>query len=367
MELTISKANLLDGINIVARAVVTRTTTPILSCILFDTCDDGVRLTSNNLEYGIKTNLIPAEVSAPGSVALDARLLSDIIKKMPDGDIHISTDDKLNTTIKSGRTKLKINGDNPEEFPELPKIDQIKAFDIRQGDLQDMIQRTIFSTSRNTSKPVLSGQLVRVKDSRLCIVTCDLFRISHRYIDMESTDDVEFIVPASAMGEVARLISKSDEHEAAVYCTDKHVLFETDTCTIVSQLLEGQYIEYEKALSIAVKTTTKVNNEDFLHALERVCLVAEADRQLPVKLEITNDTIELSGSTEKGNAQDEITAISTGDKLTVSFNPRLLMEALKAIEDIEVEIQFGGSKSPCKIRPIEQGTYEYLILPLRQQ
>jgi len=366
MELTISKASLLDGINIVSKAVTTRTTMPILSCILFSANSEGIHLTSNNLEYGIETNLISAEVSTPGSVALDARLLSGIIAKMPEGDIHISMDGNRITTIKSGRSKLKINGDNPDEFPALPKVDHSKTFSISQGKLQSMIQRTIFSTSKDVSKPVLTGLLVKIKDSRLNIVACDIYRISHRYSDVEAIGNMEFSVPAAAMGEVARLISKNDEHEAHIHHTDRHVLFETNSCTIVSQLLEGQFVEYERLLNQTAKATTKANTADLLYALERMCIVAETGRQLPVKLEITNDTITLSSETSKGKGQDEISALTTGEDMTVSFNSRLLIEALRAIEDTEVEIQFSGALSPCKIRPIEQGAYEYLIVPLRQ-
>lgn len=230
-----------------------------------------------------------------------------------------------------------------------------------------MIRQTIFAVSEASAKPIFTGELIKVEDGIANIVAIDGFRIAHRYCEVDAADrSLEVIVPGKSMGEIVKLLAVGDDCDVNIYFTNLQILFELSTCTVVSRTIDGEFYNYKAPLEADHKTLTKVNKTDLIMSLERACIVAkESGKKTPVKFDIEKETITISSNTEIGAVHEEISAVTDGEDLSIAFNPRYFIDALKTIEDTEVAIQYSGELSPCIIRPVNDGNYKYLILPLR--
>ncbi|MCL2360282.1 MAG: DNA polymerase III subunit beta [Defluviitaleaceae bacterium] len=373
MKLICEKYQLQEALNLVGRTVSSRTTLPILECILF-IAEDGVGITlcANDMEMSITTTPIPADISVSGSVALNAKLFSEIIRKMPGDYIDIETDEKLITICKSGQAKLEISGLPAEEFPAIPQEEMERASDgynIKAVTLKDMIKQTIFSVSLDPSKAVLTGELLEIAENTLRVVAVDMFRISYRSINLEGDcPDNSAVVPAKALNELSRAISGDNEEEITFSFTEKRAIFSTSHFTLSARLLEGDFIRYNQIFSKDFTTMMVVNRQQLLGSLERSVLVAMENRQISITLDIKDDQLIITSKSEKGHTYDEIPCETDGTDMTIYFNPRYLLDALKAIEEESIVLKFNTSRSPCTIESLTGETitqYKYLIVPLR--
>ena len=364
MKLTCNRNSLLNAINIVSKAVSSRTTLPILECILLDAGED-FKLTANDLELGIETAPIEAEIDETGKVALEAKLFSEIIRKVNGENVKIEVNDKNEAVITSGTSEFKIIGQNGEEFPSVPTVSKSVYYSVKQSELKDMISQTIFSVSLDESKPVLTGELMEIKGSSMNIVAVDGYRISFRKSEIASSKDASVIVPSKTLREITKILSSEEEEMALIYVTDKHILFDLGGNMIVSRLIEGEYIKYSQTFTDEFKTRIVINKSDMVAALERASLISRDARKIPVKLDITKEKIVITSQADMGTAYEELYAEVTGDALKIAFNPKYLIDALRAVDDEKVAVQFNSSLSPCIIKPEEGDSYKYLILPLR--
>lgn len=364
MKLTCNRNSLLNAINIVSKAVSSRTTLPILECILLDAGED-FKLTANDLELGIETAPIEAEIDETGKVALEAKLFSEIIRKVNGENVKIEVNAKNEAVITSGTSEFKIIGQNGEEFPSVPTVSKSVYYSVKQSELKDMISQTIFSVSLDESKPVLTGELIEIKGSSMNIVAVDGYRISFRKSEITSSKDASVIVPSKTLREITKILSSEEEEMALIYVTDKHILFDLGGNMIVSRLIEGEYIKYSQTFTDEFKTRIVINKSDMVAALERASLISRDARKIPVKLDITKEKIVITSQADMGTAYEELYAEVTGDALKIAFNPKYLIDALRAVDDEKVAVQFNSSLSPCIIKPEEGDSYKYLILPLR--
>ena len=367
MNIKCEKNILLNNINIVLKSVASRTTLPILECILLIADKEGFRLISNDLELGIETSNIEADILEKGMVALEAKIFSDIIRSMPDGDISITVDEKNVAVIKNGKTEFKILGQKGEEFPTLDKVEKEEKYSISSSLLKNMIKQTKFSVSTDESKPVLTGELIEIKEGNLNIVAIDGFRVSFRCTNISKDfKNAEVVVPAKALNEIIKILSDKEDSIVNLYFNDNHILFELDSCIIVSRLLEGEFLKYEQIFTEDYNTRIKLDRISFLNSLERASLISKDNKKTPVKLEIKNDeSLVITSNTEFGTSYEELSIDLEGEGLSIAFNPRYLIEALKAIDDEKILIQFMTSLSPCIIKGIDNSDYKYLILPLK--
>jgi DNA polymerase-3 subunit beta len=315
---------------------------------------------------GIRTRTINAGIDEPGSVALDARLLADIVNNFPDDEIHISVNMSNLVEISSGKSVFKIVGSATDEYPALPEVKQDNRFSIRESLLRDMIRQTIISVSGDMSKPALTGELLKVENGIFSIASVDGFRISHREHEV-GKDITPFgvIVPGKTLGDIIRLLSGSGESEAVTHYSDKHIMFELESCTIVSRLIEGRFLDYEGTFLTEPTTIVKANRLEMIGALERACLIADSTKRNPITLEIDKTGVIITSNTERGTYREEMAADVGGKKLTIHFNPRYLIDILKVIDDSEISLQCAKELNPCVIQPVYEGNYKYLVLPLR--
>nr|WP_304508829.1 DNA polymerase III subunit beta [Anaerotignum sp.] len=366
LKLLCKKDLLLQYINIVNKAVSNRTTLPILECILLTADERGFILTGNDLELGIKTASIEANILEQGEIAIEARIFNDIIRRLNGEEVTISTNEKNAVTILCGSSEFTIMGQSGEDFPALPEVEQNQAYTLKQNDLRNMIRQTIFSIAQDNAKPVLTGELFEFNSDFFNIVSVDGYRISYRKnVLMNSYDQTNVIVPGKTLSELNKILSQEEEDLVSVYVTDKHILFDLGTAIMVSRLIDGDFIRYEQSFSEDYKTEILIDKSEMIQSLERASLVSRDNRKTPVRFKIKTKNLEITAKSDMGTAYEEISAEIEGEEISIAFNPRYFIEALRSIDEEKVKIHFTASLSPCTILPVEGDSFKYLILPLR--
>ena len=365
MHIVCQKDDLLNGVNTVLKAVSTRTTLPILQCIFLDAHDEEFKMIGNDLELGIESNL-KANIIKPGSIAIDAKIFSEIVKKLPNDEVHIKVDDHQLMTIACAKSEFNIPGQPANEFIQLPQITKNRPLVISQSVLKEMIHQTIFSIAIEEIRPILTGELFEIKENCLNIVSVDGYRVSIRQKELEQAfDNVSVVIPGKTLSEIQKILGSDDESEVAIYFTDKHILFEMNASIIVSRLLEGDFPKYDQIFSSDYETLIKVNRKAMLSSIERAALIARESKKSPIKFQITDSMLTISSNTDLGKVHEEIDISREGSELEIAFNPRYLIDSLKVIEDEEVQLTFTTSLNPCIIKDPVAEQYKYLILPIR--
>ena len=363
MKLICSKSNLLYGVNTVSKAVPTRTTMAILECILIDASSNEIKLTANDMELGIETT-IDGHIDAPGKIAIEAKLFSEIVRKLPDNDVMIETDDQYKATITCEKACFQIMGQEGEEFPSLPEIEKNQSITLSQFSLKEVIRQTIFSISDNENTKLMTGELFEVKDDQLSVVSLDGHRISIRHIELKDHyDPFKVVVPGKTLQEIVKIISGEMDENVSIYVTSKHILFEFDNTRVVSRLLEGEYYKISQMLSSDYETKITINKKEFLNCIDRASLLIRESDKKPIIINITDHSLKLNINSFFGSMEEEILIQKEGRDLLIGFNPKFLMDVLRVIDDEEINIYLVNPKAPCYIKD-DAGTYNYLILPV---
>ena len=363
MKLICPKAELLKGVNIVMKAVPSKTTMPILECILIDASTNNIKFTSNDMELGIET-IIEGNIEEKGSIALDAKIFSDIVRKLPDNDVTIITDENLNTLITCEKAKFNIPGKSGEDFSYLPFIEKTDCIQVSQFTLKEIIRQTIFSIAANENNKLMTGELFQIENNTLRVVSLDGHRISIRKIELkENCQDKKVVVPGKTLNEICKILSGETEDMVDIYLAVNHILFEFGNTKVVSRLIEGEYFKIDQMLSSDYETKVKINKKEFLDCIDRATLLVKEGDKKPVIINITDEIMELKIKSQLGTMDEEIMITKEGRDLLIGFNPKFLIDALRVIEDEEVDLYFMNAKAPCFIKD-EKETYIYLILPV---
>ena len=363
MKIRCQKADLVKGVSIVSKAVPTKTTMPILECILIDATTNIIKLTANDMELGIET-VIEGNIEQKGMIALDARIFSDIVRKLPDNDIVIESDDNQQTLITCEKAKFNISGKSGEDFSYLPYIEREEPVIISQFTLKEVIRQTIFSIADNDSNKLMTGELFEIHDDMLKVVSLDGHRISIRKIALKKAyDSLKVVVPGKTLMEVSKILSGEVDSEVNLYFTNNHIVFEFDQTVVVSRLIEGEYFKIDQMLSNDYETKVRINKKEFLNCIDRATLLVKEGDKKPVIINITDEIMELKIKSQLGTMDEEIMITKEGRDLLIGFNPKFLIDALRVIEDEEVDLYFMNAKAPCFIKD-EKETYIYLILPV---
>ncbi|MBQ2237978.1 MAG: DNA polymerase III subunit beta [Lachnospiraceae bacterium] len=363
MKIVCSKSKLSTAISIVLKAVSTKTTMPILECILIEAQGDIIKLTANDMELGIET-ILEGEVIEPGRIALEAKLLSDIVRKLADNNVTIETNDKYETLIRCEKSKFKIAGKEGSDFTELPEIEKNNFITVSQFTLKEVIRQTIFSTSDNENNILMTGELFEINEDKLKVVSLDGHRISIRNINLSQNYGFnKVIVPAKTLSEISKILTGEIQDEVKIYFTSKHILFEFDQTKVLSRVLEGEYYKISQMLSNDYETKIDINKKEFLECIDRSTLLIKESDKKPIILNITSDNIELKINSTMGSLKEDVEIKKEGKDIMIGFNPRFLMDALKVIDDETLSIYMVNPKAPCVIKD-QKETYIYLILPV---
>jgi DNA polymerase III subunit beta len=363
MKLIFTKSSLNKAVGIVMKAVPTRTTMSILECILIDASTNEIKFTANDMELGIET-IVEGEIIEKGKVAIDAKIFSEIVRKLPDNDITIETDDNYTSTITCEKSKFNIAGKSGDDFSYLPVIIKEKSISLSQFTLKETINQTIFCTSPNDNNKMMTGELFEVKDNVLKVVGLDGHRIAIRNINLSgNADDVKVVVPGKTLNEISKILSSDAESVVNIYFTNNHILFEFDNTMVVSRLIEGEYFKINQMLSNDYETKVVINKKEFLDSIDRANLLIREGDKKPIIINITDGSLEVKVQSAIGSLNEDIDINKEGKDIMIGFNPKFLIDALRVIDDETVDIYLVNPKAPCFIRDKEEN-YIYLILPV---
>ena len=363
MKLICSKSNLLHGVNIVSKAVPTRTTMAILECILIDASANEIKLTANDMERGIETK-IEGEIAERGVIALDAKIFSEIVRKLPDSDVTIETDASFKTTITCEKAKFNIVGKSGDDFSYIPYIERNEPIVMSQFTLKEVIRQTIFSIADNDNNKLMTGELFEIEENDLKVVSLDGHRISIRNIELKNNySHKKVVVPGKTLQEVSKILPGSAEDEVSIFLTDNHIVFEFENTTVVSRLIEGEYFKIEQMLSSDYETKVKINKRELLDCIDRATLLVKEGDKKPIIMNITDGTMELKINSFIGSMNEDIDIAKEGKDILIGFNPKFFIDALRVIDEEEVTLYMVNPKAPCFIKD-DEGTFIYLILPV---
>lgn len=363
MKLTFKKTELVLAVSNVQRAVSTKNSNPALEGILIKAADDKATLCGYDLEIGIRTT-IDATIIEEGEIVLSAKLFSDIVRRMPSEIITIETDEKLITYIHSGVADYQIVGISSYEYPELPTFDEIESFELNGELLKNMIKQTCYAISDNQAKPIYTGSLFDFKDGYLKIVSVDGFRMAIRKEKIDGEHSFSFVVPGKTLSEVLK-INCGEESNVKIILGKKHVVFKIDNYSIISRLIEGQFIEYEGTIPKGASTKLKVNTREIASSVERMSLLTNEKMQSPVRFIVADEGIKLFCTTVVGKASDCINVPFDGKEVEIGFNNRYLLDAIKNADTDELCLEFNGSLKPLKVLPPEGDSFIFLVVPMR--
>lgn len=363
MKLICKKSNLLNGVQIVSKAVPSRTTMSILECILIDSTSGVIKLTANDMELGIETT-IEGEIIEKGRIALDAKIFLEIVRKLPDNDISITTDENFKTVITCEKAKFNIIGKSGEDFSYLPEIEKNDFITISQFTLKEIIRQTIFSIADNDNNKLMTGELFEINDNELKVVSLDGHRISIRKIQLRQTyASRKVVVPGKTLNEISKILSGEIESYVNIFFTDRHILFEFDQTMVVSRLIEGEYFNINQMLSAEYETKVTVNKKELLSSIDRATLLVKEGDKKPIIININDVAMELKINSAVGSMDEVIDVEKQGKDILIGFNPKFLIDALRVIDDEELTIHLVNPKAPCFIKD-EEEKYIYLILPV---
>ena len=363
MKLICSKSNLLHGVNIVSKAVPTRTTMAILECILIDASANEIKFTANDMELGIETK-IEGEIAERGVIALDAKIFSEIVRKLPDSDVVIETDASFKTTITCEKAKFNIVGKSGDDFSYIPYIERNEAITLSQFTLKEVIRQTIFSIADNDNNKLMTGELFEIEENHLKVVSLDGHRISIRNIELKNNyEHKKVVVPGKTLQEVSKILPGSAEEDVNMFLTDNHIVFEFDDTTVVSRLIEGEYFKIEQMLSSDYETKVKINKRELLDCIDRATLLVKEGDKKPIIMNVTDGNMELKINSFICSMNEDIDIVKEGKDILIGFNPKFFIDALRVIDEEEVSLYMVNPKAPCFIKD-DEGKFIYLILPV---
>lgn len=376
MKFIIQRDYLVQSVQDVMKAVTSRTTIPILTGIKISVSNEGVTLTGSDSDISIQS-FIPkeeagdeiVEIKETGSIVLNARFFSEIVKKLPTDFVEIEVLNHLQTNIRSGKSEFNLNGLDAEEYPHLPQVEEDNIFRIPADLLKAMVRQTVFAVSASETRPILTGVNWKVENNELVCIATDSHRLALRKANIESENggNYNIVIPGKSLNELSKILDDTNEL-IDIIITENQVLFKTKHLLFFSRLLEGSYPDTSRLIPNDSKTDVIVNTKDFLHAIDRASLLAREGRNNVVKLSaIENSNIEISSNTpEIGKVVEEVQSQSiVGEELKISFSAKFMMDALKALEGTDIKINFTGAMRPFVIRPLDDETTLQLILPVR--
>ena len=365
MKIICKKSELLESIQKIEGAVSVKTTLPILNNFLFESSENSLQLTATDLEITIKGTMTGVNISKQGSITIPAKKFIDIIKEMPESDITIDIDEKNMINIKCDKINYKIMGLPKTEFPPLmePKKEAV-SLKLKQGMLKNMIRKTIFSVSIDEARKVLTGVYLIVEGKEIKMVGTDGHRLAFIKGEIpEAKAAVKIIVPTKVLNELNKFLGEDEDVNISIY--ENQIIFKLNNLTIISRLIEGQYPSYEQIINKLFDKKIKVKTSEFLKAVRRVSILA-IDKASAIKIKAADNKLVMSATAvDVGEAEEEIFADYKGEETIIAFNSKYVLDALKAADNEEIEMQLRDSSSAGLIKPLGDDSYLYIIMPVR--
>lgn len=364
MKIVCDRSDLLEALTGVSKAVSAKSSIPAIEGILFKCTEYLVTLTAYDLEIGITTTL-SAEVTNPGEIVISARLLIDMVRKIESDHVEIEVNEDFKITIKGGLTQFNIMGIPAGDFPEMPVPEINDTLTISGNILREMIGKTIYAVSTSDQKPVHTGTKFIMENDRLTLVSVDGYRLAVCKQDgIPLAHEISFVVPAKTLSEVGKLIGDSEE-EITIGTARRYGVFRLQGYTVVTRLLEGDFLDYTKSIPIGYKTRVKINVHSLFDAVERASLIINDRFKSPIRMTFEENYVDITCATALGNAHDELACETEGEAVEIGFNNRYILDALRNSGEEEIYLELNGPLSPMKLVPVTGDAFLFLVLPVR--
>lgn len=363
MKIIVERKELSEAVGKLSRAVSNKSAVPVLEGILFSAEEDKLTMAAYNYEIGMKKEL-PIRCIEAGDIVIGAKLLGDILRKLPENEVEIYSDEKNVCHISCGSSNFDIVGIEAVEFPEIPTAAGGKELKMPGNMLKSMVRQTIFACEEINSMPMYTGIYFEVEPDYIKLVALDGLRIAIRKETAKNENPMRFVITGKSISEVFRMI-ESEEESVEMTIGKNHISFNINGYYLVSRLIEGNYLDYNSVIKKEYKTKLRVNTNEFIESLERISLIINNPSNTPVRCNIKEDEMALTCATTMGRAKDSCPTEIEGEPIELGFNARFMTEAMKATECDEVEITMCGDISPITIKPIEGEEFLYIVMPMR--
>lgn len=364
MRFACPKDDLINGVNIVQKAMATKSPMPILEGVYIDASKEAIKLICNDMVMAIET-VVGAHVWDEGKVVLPGRIFTEFVRKLPNGEVEIEADENLRVTIRCMGVRTTLQGFSAKEYPILPTIEDVKPIEIKEKVFKEMIRQTIFAVSIDDTRPILTGTLLEIENGEMNLVALDNYRLALRKESLEKGgENQSVVVPGKSLNEIAQVLNNSDRVISLVL-TKHHFLVDMGYTRMVSRILEGEFFKYRQILPSDAQTRVKISLKDFTESVERASLMAKESKNNLIRVQVENEKISITANAEVGNFYEELMVYQEGKELEIAFNAKYLIDALKNLDEDEIYLNFTTNVSPCVIKPIEGDKFFYLILPVR--
>jgi len=368
MKFIIDRDSLVNSLNIVLRGVSARTTLPILKGILLkaDEEEGKVYFSSSDLEISIETS-VKTQIIEKGSIVVSAKLFSDVIRKLPAGDIEINIEEGNAVFIKSGKIEDTLQGIQADEFPTMEKTPEEDKLCFDGEMFKDMVKKTVFAASIEEARGIITGLLFEIKKKEAMMVALDGYRMAIVNEEVNGEEEKNLIISARIMNEVAKIAAETLEvdEEIIINSIENKVFFTMKDTRISARLMEGEFIKYKDIIPKESKVKVKIDREELFESVERASLLVREGKNSFIRFSFNDDILNITSRADEGKYFESINIEKDGEDLEIGFNGRFVSDTLKAIEDKEVILEFNTSISPCLVRPVKGDKFIYLILPVR--
>lgn len=363
MKFSCFRTDIVNAISNVSRAVSSKASIPALEGVLIKGYGEKLNISGYDLEIGMTTD-IDATIQEEGEFVIKAKLILDIVRKMPEEIITVETDDKMVVNVKSGSADFNIIGMSSVEYPDLPTFEQTDGITLQSKILRDMIRQTVYAVSDNTSKPIYTGSLFEIENGIFRIVAIDGYRMAIRSENVDSQSKNSFVVPGKTQLEVLKLLTDDDEN-VDIIIGQRHIAFQINSYRVISRLIEGTFIDYKTTIPNDTKTELIISTRSLIDSVERMALLNNDRIQSPVRCRFADDEIKLSCASAVGRANDEISVQIIGEDVEIGFNNRYMLEALKNTDTDEIRMILNGPIAPIIIKPVKGDSFLSIVVPMR--
>lgn len=364
MKFECEKSLLASAIEGVSRAITNRSAIPVLEGIYLKAEGFNLTLTGYDMEMGITTT-IECNVLVPGETVLEAKLLLSMVSRMPAGDVRIELTDEGQAIISGGVAEFEIPALNASDYPSLPVTGADNTMTIPTSMMRELIEKTIYAVSQDDKKPAHTGELFVIEPGSLTIVALDGYRLAIIQRDVECTRDIRIIIPAKTLQELLKIMGGPDD-PVKIDANRRYVVFTTNGYTIMSRLIEGDFLNYESVIPKEKRTRVTVDCKTFINTIERASLIITERLKNPLRITFGEDKITVRCQTPLGKVVDEFAPVAmTGDPVEIGFNNRYLLDAMRYSKCERMVLEINGPLSPVKILPEDGKDFIYLVLPVR--
>lgn len=366
MKLYCEGLDLMEAVLKVVKATSNKTTNPILEGIKLTANSNTLTLVATDGELAIEQT-INADVKIDGEIVLPGRLFSDFVKKISNEQIELSLDENNRMRISYTDSEVYLQCLSAEEFPTIQQVATDEYVEIKQSDLKDLIEKTIFSVALDNTRPILRGCLFEIENNNLVAVSLDGYRLatSKKQI-VSSSGEFSVVIPGRSLNEISKLIENGEE-AIKIYSQKNFVMVKVNSTKIISRILgtKTDYINYKQILPQSSSTEIIIPKAQLEDSLERVAILTRTNINNLVNLNIRDNILTLSAKSEIGTVTENLSVSLKGDEIKIGFDTFFIRECLRAISDEYIKIKFNGEINPCVIVPNEGENYLFLILPLK--